>query len=180
MPEFFTPEKFSPARLFVTLVAVIFVTEAAVMLLLPVWRPHDHHPLAEGIIDATILTLVASAFLWRLFVRPLRFALMSGTAQATAIMNTASDGIITIDGRGIIQSFNCAAENMFGYTAQEAIGANVSMLMPEPHLREHDAYLAKYLRTGQAQVIGKAREVSALRKDGTAFPIELTVTELKS
>lgn len=135
--------------------------------------------MAEGIIDAAILTLVAGAFLWRLFVRPLHFALMSGTAQATAIMNTASDGIVTIDGRGIIQSFNRAAENMFGYTANEAIGANVSMLMAEPHLRQHDVYLANYVRTGQAHVIGKAREVTASRKDGTAFPIELTVTDLK-
>lgn len=179
MPEFFTPEKFSPARLFITLLAIIFVTEAAVMALLPVWLPHGLHSMVEGLMDAAILTLVAGVFLWRLFVRPLHLALMSKTAQATAIMNTASDGIITIDGRGIIRTFNRAAENMFGYTAKEAIGANVSMLMPRPHLREHDAYLAEYLRTGQAHVIGKAREVSALRKDGTAFPIELTVTDLK-
>ncbi len=80
MPEFFTPEKFSPARLFITLVAIIFVTEAAVMVMLPMVLPHNVSALAEAAIDAALLTLVAGAFLWRLFMRPLRLALMSKTA----------------------------------------------------------------------------------------------------
>jgi diguanylate cyclase (GGDEF)-like protein/PAS domain S-box-containing protein len=130
-------------------------------------------------IDAAILTVVFSLFLWPIFVRPLRFALLSKTAQAAAIMDTAAEGIITIDEHGIVQSFNRAAESMFGHTVREAIGANVSMLMPQPDAREHDTHIASYLRTGQAKVIGRAREVNALRRDGTVFPIELNVTELK-
>lgn len=179
MPEFFTPEKFSPARLFITLVVIIFVTEAVIMLLLPVWLPHGHHTLTGAIVDAAVLTLVVGGFLWRLFVRPLHLALLSKNAQATAIMDTASDGIITIDGPGIIQSFNRAAEKMFGYTAQEAIGVHCKMLLPTPPGREHDADFASNLWREPAQVIAKAREVSVLRKDGKAFPIELTVTELR-
>jgi len=173
------PEQFSPVRLFITLVVIIFVTEVTVMALLPILIPHRIHPLAEAIIDAAALTIIASAFLWRLFVRPLRFALKSESAQAAAVMDAATEGIVTIDERGIIRSFNRAAENMFGYTVKQAIGANVSMLMPQPHAREHDTYLANYLRTGQAKVIGRTRELTALRKDGTVFPIELTVTDLK-
>ena len=173
------PEQFSPLRLFVALATIIFVTEAAVMVLLPLLISHDIHPLAEAMVDAVILTIVSSVFLWRFFMRPLRFALMSKTAQAAAIMDTAAEGIITIDEHGIIESFNRAAHGMFGYAATEAVGANVSMLMAQPNAREHDTHIANYLRTGQAKVIGKPRVVSALRKDGTVFPIELNVTELR-
>jgi diguanylate cyclase (GGDEF)-like protein/PAS domain S-box-containing protein len=173
------PEQFSPLRLFVALATIIFVTEAAVMVLLPLLISHDIHPLAEAMVDAAILTIVSSVFLWRFFMRPLRFALMSKTAQAAAIMDTAAEGIITIDEHGIIESFNRAAHGMFGYAATEAVGANVSMLMAQPNAREHDTHIANYLRTGQAKVIGKPRVVSALRKDGTVFPIELNVTELR-
>src|SRR5450759_486035 len=132
------PEQFSPVRLFITLLAIIFVTEAALMVLLPILVPYHIDPLMQAIIDAAALTIIASAFLGRLFVRPLRLALLSKTAQAAAIMNAAAEGIITIDERGIIQSFNRAAETMFGYTTREVLGANVSTLMTEQHVREHD------------------------------------------
>jgi PAS domain S-box-containing protein len=95
-----------------------------------------------------------------------------------AIVNTAVEGIVTIDARGIVESINPAAEKMFGYRADEIIGRNVSQLMPEPHRSEHDRYLSRYLATGQARIIGVGRELVGQRKDGTVFPLHLSVSEV--
>lgn len=96
-----------------------------------------------------------------------------------AILETAVEGIITIDERGIIESFNPASERIFGYSAAEVIGKNVSVLMATPHREQHDGYLESYRRTGQAQVIGIGRETFARRKDGTIFPMDLSVSEVR-
>ena len=99
------------------------------------------------------------------------------TAQYRAIVDTASDAIIVIDEAGVIQSFNQAATAMFGFSADEAIGRNVSMLMPFPHDAAHDQYIKHYLKTGKAKIIGVRRELHAKRKDGTVITIELTIAE---
>jgi two-component system, LuxR family, sensor kinase FixL len=96
-----------------------------------------------------------------------------------AIIETAIDGILTIDDRGTVESLNPAALKLFGYTEEEVIGNNVSMLMPEPDKSGHDGYLHRYQSTGEKRIIGKGREVRGLRKDGTTFPFRLAVSEVQ-
>ena len=103
-------------------------------------------------------------------------ALAEKERRLRAIVDTAADAIITIGERGEIDTFNPAAERMFGYSRAEAIGQNVKMLMPSPHREEHDGYLARYLETGESRIIGVGREAIARRKDGSTFPIDLSVS----
>lgn len=95
-----------------------------------------------------------------------------------AVVDTAADGFVTIDKTGIVQSFNRAAEEIFGFSAEEVIGQNIKMLMPSPYQEEHDGYLASYLQTGKAKIIGTRREVEGRRKDGSLFPMDLGIREI--
>src|SRR6516165_7000697 len=99
-------------------------------------------------------------------------ALAASEGRVRALLEAAVDAIISIDERGIIQLVNHAAERMFGYSAEELIGKNVSLLMPSPYREEHDGYLARYLATGEKHIIGIGREVQGRCKDGRVFPIE--------
>lgn len=93
------------------------------------------------------------------------------------VLDHALEAIITINTQGIIESFNCTAESMFGYSADEIIGKNVKVLMPSPYKESHDNYIAAYLKTGEKKIIGIDREVKGLRRDGSQFPMELSVSE---
>jgi PAS domain S-box-containing protein len=100
-------------------------------------------------------------------------------ARLKALVETAVDGIIMIDAGGRIQMFNPACEKLFGYGAAEVIGKNVNVLMPSPYREEHDRYVENFLRTGEKKIIGVGREVTGERKDGTTFPMDLSVGEAK-
>jgi two-component system, LuxR family, sensor kinase FixL len=102
----------------------------------------------------------------------------AGEAHLASILATVPDAMVVIDQRGLIQSFSATAERLFGYTADEVRGRNVSLLMPSPHREQHDAYMARYLATGERRIIGVGRVVVGQRKDGTTFPIELAVGEV--
>ncbi|MBW2436123.1 MAG: PAS domain S-box protein [Deltaproteobacteria bacterium] len=100
-------------------------------------------------------------------------------AKMRAVLDGAVDGIITIDDNGIIESFNPAAEKIFGYSSQEVIGKNVNLIVPEPHKKRHNQYIRRYLKSGIAGVIGIGRETEGERKNGEKFPIELGISEIK-
>jgi PAS domain S-box-containing protein len=101
-------------------------------------------------------------------------------AHLRSILDTVPEAMIVIDEQGLVASFSAAAARLFGYRPEEVIGHNVKMLMPEPYRAEHDTYVANYLRTGEARVIGYGRLVKGLTKDGAVFPMELTVGEARA
>jgi two-component system sensor kinase FixL len=128
-----------------------------------------------------MLTLLLTIFLTNHISHGLRAhetELRRQNRRTRGILDTAPDGIITVDEQGTMQSVNPAAETIFGFHASEMVGRSISMLMPDPHRNEHDGYIADYLRTRRAEIIGLVRETAARHKNGKVFPIELTVGEV--
>ncbi len=111
--------------------------------------------------------------------RLMEAALREKEQRLRAILEAAVEGIITIDERGIVDSINPAACRIFGYAPEEVVGQNVSMLMPSPDRERHDGYISNYVRTGHAKIIGIGREVVGQRKDGTSFPMDLSISEVR-
>jgi two-component system sensor kinase FixL len=127
-----------------------------------------------------LLVLVATALL-ALYARIRRDARerRDSEERLRAVVETAGEGILTIDSAGRVGSFNPAAERLFGYRADEVLGRNVNILMPEPHRGAHDGYLQRYLASGVPHVIGTGAQVTGLRRDGTPVPLHLAVTEMR-
>jgi two-component system CheB/CheR fusion protein len=111
-------------------------------------------------------------------IQQTEIALEESNIMLRAVLDNVFDGIIVTNEKGIIESFNSAAESIFGYRSDEVVGQNVGLLQPEPYRSEHSAYIESYLKTGQAKIIGLGREVTGQRKSGHTFPMDLAVTEM--
>ena len=135
-----------------------------------------HPGLVPTIALATVVLVMAVSIANGLLrYRELYLTMQRNETRMRAILDTAVDGILTIDARGIIRAGNPAVERLFGWTREELVGRNISMLMPEPHRTQHDGYLARYQQTGEARIIGIGREVEGVRKDGSLLPIRLAI-----
>ena len=106
-------------------------------------------------------------------------ALQASESYLRAVLDNVIDGIISINEDRLVETFNPAAERIFGYSAAEVVGQNVKMLMPEPFHNQHDSFVKNYLRTGKAKIIGIGREVQGLRKYGRIVPLDLAVSEMR-
>jgi two-component system, LuxR family, sensor kinase FixL len=157
-------------------------------LLLGLFLVADAHPvLASDIVNSAAFALVGAGIAGRgELLRRSRVAgamtaaaAHAGEAQVKSILDTIPDAMIVIDEGGIMQSFSATAERLFGYNAAEVLGKNVKMLMPSPYREGHDGYLDRYLRTGERRIIGIGRVVVGERKDGSTFPMELAVGEMR-
>ena len=113
-------------------------------------------------------------------ILPAEIALQAAEARLRSILQTVPDALLIIDAKGRIESISTTAERLFGYQTSEVTGRNIKMLMPTPYREHHDDYLKRYLTTGEKHIIGIGRVVTGQRKDGTTFPMHLTVGELQS
>ncbi|TJV75411.1 MAG: PAS domain S-box protein, partial [Mesorhizobium sp.] len=150
-------------------------------------RNKDDEPVEERILDFVYQPIkaddgrVTAIFVEGTDVSELSFAnaaLRLREDHLRSILATVPDAMVVIDEQGSIQSFSTAAETLFGYQSSEVMGQNVKLLMPSPYREEHDAYLHRYLSTGERRIIGLGRTVTGMRKDGSTFPMELSVGEM--
>ncbi len=143
-------------------------------------RPGGYDPALQPLLEPLLTTCASLTQALRLQTaqQQLEITLREQQARHRAILDSALEAIITINDRGVIESINPATERLFGYSATELLGRNISVLMSKTHRDQHDAYIHDYLKTGHSRIIGCSREISGLRKDGTVLPLELTVGEI--
>lgn len=172
-------DKQHPLKIYLLLLIFVFLSEFGIMYALSIIQIKPEVNWTESLLDAILLTSVCVPIFWFFFVKPLQQALELESVKSHKIVEMAAEGIVSIDTKGLILSFNRAAQKIFGYSEQEIIGQNVSVLMPQPHRDRHDGYISRYLQTSLSHVIGTSRELQGQRKDGTTFPMDLSVSEVK-
>jgi len=146
-----------------------------------------HPPTVADYVDAAIFALAGIGMSWRgELLRRFRGAAITSAEDAEtraahlkSILDSIPDAMIVIDDRGLMHSFSAAAERLFGHRAADVLGKNVKMLMPQPYRDDHDSYLDRYLHTGERRIIGIGRVVVGQRSDGSTFPMELAVGEMR-
>ena len=169
----------APIRVFVSLLVLLFCIGMATIVAADYLFLKRSPGWFDAAINAGLMTLIGSGIVWYLFMRPLRVAYMGEATRARAVLDAAVEGIVSINERGVIESFNPAAEQMFHFQAREVIGKNVGIFMPEPDAGQHNAYLDRYLTSDHARLVGNRRAASHMRKDGSTFPIEISLTEIR-
>ena len=153
-----------------------------------IWPSHRADPAALSLVRGGVFLAVGLGAAWageqrRREIREghaTQAGLLAREAHLRSILETVPDAMVVIDEHGLMQSFSVAAERLFGYAPDEVIGQNVKMLMPEPYRGSHDGYLERYGATGERRIIGIGRVVVGARKDGSTFPMELSVGEMSS
>lgn len=130
------------------------------------------------VITTLAVTIIACGLFFRI-MRPFTQKIEQQAETFHTLANTAHEAILLIDIHGIIQFINPAAENMFGYTAEELLGENINQLMPAPHRKKHDSYISNYLQSGIKKIIGSGRQLIGQRKDASQFPMYMSVGEIQ-
>ena len=171
------------------------VGELGLGMVLKIDQVELYSPIAEQlkfVVPLLVMLVFAGMLLLRWMVTPLvrklfnseretlaaNIMLRDSETRTLAVLESVDEGIIAIDQHGMIETFNPAAERIFGCSASETVGRNVCQLMPEPHRSHHDGYLERYLETGEPHALGAIREVIGVRKDGASFPLELKVSKV--
>ncbi|MDT8282092.1 MAG: PAS domain-containing sensor histidine kinase [Gammaproteobacteria bacterium] len=130
-------------------------------------------------LGATLLAVMLASLIYFRITQPLTKTIEQQSETFQTLVKTAHEAVFLIDVHGIIQFANLAAENLFGYDANELPGKNIKLLMPSPHREKHDSYIENYLKTGVKKLIGLGRQLIGQRKDGRQFPIYLSIGEIK-
>jgi PAS domain S-box-containing protein len=165
----------APLCVLVVVLMIVFLAELAVMFVLPVLLPSSMDEWLTALIDACLLTVAVAPLLWWVIIRPLRKIAVTERARASFIVETAAEGIITIDESGVVESFNRAAEEIFSCAAEEIVGEMLTTLMPERLVSKHREAMRRYLETGESHLVGETVEVAGRRRDGSEVPLSLSI-----
>ena len=168
-----------PLEIFLLLLAFVFCSELGIMFMLGFLQDHVAINWLEAIVDAVLLTSLCVPFFWYFFLKPLQNVLHLESIKSHMILEMAAEGVVSIDAKYKIQSFNRAAQRIFGYSEAEIFGKNIDLLMPPEHRDHETGQVARYMKAKRFDPYSKPREFVGLRKDGSRFPMEVALSEFK-